>query len=137
MILWRPSCTPQQVNLFEYSSIRDRDLWASIDWELAGALTTTQSSYQAQLVLIAQGVIPGTECPLGVTSAYISGTLFAACTCPTTHQVGMTIFLEDSFHKQIFTLLEPGLRSQYVLVATTSLEKPCSLGSVITWTCLT
>ena len=54
-----------------------------------------------------------------------------------THQAGMVTFFEVRFHKQILTLQEPGLRSLHVLVATTSLEKPHSMGSTMTYTLLT
>ena len=74
--------------------------------------------------------------PFGVISAYMARTSLVACTWSTTHQAGMTIFFKVRFQKQIFTVLEPGQRSPYILVATTSLEQPCSLGSAITCTCL-
>ena len=54
------------------------------------------------------------------------------------HTLGRTDYL---FWGQVlqanFTLLKPGLRSQYMLVVTTLLEKPLTLGSAITCTCLT
>ena len=64
---------------------------------------------------------PITKYLSSVTSANMSGTSFAACIWPMTHQTGMYTFFRVRFCKQILTLLEPGLRSQYVLVATTSL----------------
>ena len=81
-------------------------------------------------------VAPVIKHPFGVTSAYMSGISFAACIWSRTHWVGKTIFFEVRFHKQILTLLQPGLRSQHILVMTALLKKSCSLGSAITGICL-
>ena len=76
-------------------------------------------------------------CPFEVTGAYMPETSLTTCIWPTTHQAGIVTLFEFKFCRQILTLPELSLRSLYILAATTSLEKPCSLGSAITCTHLT